>query len=104
MLVVIKTNKEYRNLKKKRVSRYIYQNELDKACFKNDIYYGDFKYLPRRTAADKVLCDEGFNIARKYYAIKHLILLKFQNMMDINIDLLQSFIMFLIKSLLVVVL
>ena len=26
--------------------------------------YGDFKDLNRRTAADKVLCDEAFNIAR----------------------------------------
>ena len=26
--------------------------------------YGDFKDLPRRTAVDKVLCDEAFNIAK----------------------------------------
>ena len=26
--------------------------------------YGDFKDLNRRAAADKVLCDEAFNIAR----------------------------------------
>ena len=26
--------------------------------------YGDFKNLPRRTAADKVLCDKAFNIAK----------------------------------------
>ena len=26
--------------------------------------YGDFKDLIRRTAADKVLCDKGFNIAK----------------------------------------
>ena len=25
--------------------------------------YGDFKDLPRRTAADKILCDKAFNIA-----------------------------------------
>ena len=24
-------------------SRYIYQNELDKACFQHDMAYGDFK-------------------------------------------------------------
>ena len=24
-------------------SRYIYQNELDKACFQHDMTYGDFK-------------------------------------------------------------
>ena len=26
-------------------SRYIYQNELDKACFQHDMAYGDFKGL-----------------------------------------------------------
>ena len=24
-------------------SRYIYKNELDKACFQHDMVYGDFK-------------------------------------------------------------
>ena len=27
-------------------SKYIYQNELDKACFHHDMAYGDFKDLP----------------------------------------------------------
>ena len=27
-------------------------------------YYGDFKDLPKRTAADKVLHDKAFNIAK----------------------------------------
>ena len=35
-------------------SRYIYQNDLDKACFQHDMAYGDFKYLNRRTFADKL--------------------------------------------------
>ena len=30
-------------------SRYIYQNELEKACFQHEMAYGD---LNRRTAAD----------------------------------------------------
>ena len=34
----------------------------------------------------------------KYYAIKHLIFLKIQNMMDINVYLLQWFINFLMKK------
>ena len=38
-------------------SRYIYQNELDKACFQHDMVYRDFKDLIRRTASDKILCD-----------------------------------------------
>ena len=36
-------------------TKYIYKNELDKACFQYDMAYGDFKDLTRRTAADKVL-------------------------------------------------
>ena len=35
--------------------RYIYQNELGKACFQHDMAYRDFKDFNRRTAADKVL-------------------------------------------------
>ena len=44
-------------------SSYIYQNELDKACFHHDMTYGDFKDLHRRTAFYKVLHDKDFNIA-----------------------------------------
>ena len=55
-------------------SRYISHNELDKACFQHDMQL------------------------IKYYMIKHLIFLKIQNMMDINVDLLQLFISFLIKN------
>ena len=46
------------------VSQYIYQNKLDKACFYNDMAYGDFKDLTIRTASDKVLRDKVFNIAK----------------------------------------
>ena len=42
---------------------YIYKNELDKACFQHDMAYGDFKDLPKRTAADKILRDKAFKIA-----------------------------------------
>ena len=45
-------------------SRYIYKNELDKACFQHDMAYRDFKDLKKRTAADKVLRDKAFNIAK----------------------------------------
>ena len=50
-------------------SRYIYKNELDKACFQLDMAYEDFKDLTERTAADKVLQNKAFNIAKnpKYY-------------------------------------
>ena len=58
-------NKE-RNQKFKETgdTNYIYKNELDKACFQHDMAYGDFKDLARRTASDKVLRDNTFNIAQ----------------------------------------
>ena len=74
-------------------SRCIFGNELSKVCFQHGMAYGDFKDLPRRTASNIM-----------YYIIKHLILLKIQNMMDINLDLLQWFISFSIKNILVMVL
>ena len=52
-------------------SRYLYQNELDKACSQHDMAYEDFKDLPRR-----------------------------KSMMDINKVSPQWFINFLVKSLL----
>ena len=45
-------------------SRYIYRNELDQACFQHDMVYGDFKDLAKRTAADNILRDKAFNIAK----------------------------------------
>ena len=36
-----------------RDSRYIYQNELDKACFQHDMVYRNFKDLTRTIASDK---------------------------------------------------
>ena len=54
--------------------------------------YGDFIDLTRGTTSDKMLGDKTFNIA------------KIQNMTDINADLLQWSINFLIKRLLVVAL
>ena len=43
-------------------SRHVYQNELDKACFQYDMAYGEFKYLNRRTDANKSLPDQASNI------------------------------------------
>ena len=45
-------------------ARYIYQNELDKACFQHDMVYGEFKDLAKRTTLDKGLRDKAFNIAK----------------------------------------
>ena len=54
-------------------SKYIYQNELDKACFQYNMAYRDFKNLNIRTFADKVLPDKAFNIAKdpKYDGYQH---------------------------------
>ena len=58
-------NKEIiQNFKETGDSRSIYRNELDKACFQYHMAYGDFKDLAKRTAADKVLRDKAFNIAK----------------------------------------
>ena len=55
-------NKE--RIQKSKNPRYIYRNELDKACFQHDMAYGDFKDLKRRAAAVNVLRDKAFNIAK----------------------------------------
>ena len=52
---VTKNKEKIKKLKKTGDTKYIYKNELDKACFQYDMAYGDFKDLTRRTAADKVL-------------------------------------------------
>ena len=44
-------------------TRYIYRNELDKACFQHDSAYADHKDLINRTEADKVLRDKAHDIA-----------------------------------------
>ena len=45
-------------------TNYIYKNELDKTCFANDAAYSDSKDLTERTAADKILRNRAFNIAK----------------------------------------
>ena len=80
-----KNKERIKKFKETGESRYIYQNELEKVCFQHDMSYEDFKDLNRKTAADIIIRD--------------LILLKIQIMMDINVVLLQWFIIFLIKKL-----
>ena len=59
-----KNKERIQKFKQTRDSRYIYRNELDKACFQHDMAYEDFKDLKKRTAADKFLRDKAFNIAK----------------------------------------
>ena len=44
-------------------TRYIYRNELDKACFQHDSAYADHEDLINRTEADKALRDKAYVIA-----------------------------------------
>ena len=44
-------------------TRYIYRNEIDKACFQHDSAYANHKDLINRTKSDKVLRDQAYNIA-----------------------------------------
>ena len=59
-----KTKERIQKFKQTGDSRYVYKNELDKACFQHDMAYGDFKDLKRRTAADNGLRDKAFNISK----------------------------------------
>ena len=44
-------------------TRFIYRNDLDKACFQHDSAYSDSKDLIKRTQSDKILREKAFNIA-----------------------------------------
>ena len=46
-------------------TRYIYRNDLDKACFQHDSAYADNKDLINRTRADKGLRDKAYDIVSK---------------------------------------
>ena len=59
-----KSKERIQKFKETEDTKYIYRNELDKACFQDDMAYGDFKDLAKRTAADKVLIYKAFNIAK----------------------------------------
>ena len=75
---LLKTKKEF---KEAGDTSYIYKNELDKACFQDDMAYRDFKDLARRTASD-VLRGKSFNIAKSpkiLMDIKEGLLLWFTN-------------------------
>ena len=61
---LLKTKKEFKDTNKTGDAGYIYQNELEKACFQHDKAYGDFKDLPRRIASYQVLRNKAFNIPK----------------------------------------
>ena len=76
---IYKKQKRTQKFKEKGGSRYIYQNELDRACFQHNMTYGDFKDLTRRTVSDKILRDYPKNP-------------KYDGQMDFNTELPQWFI------------
>ena len=86
-----KNKERIQKFKETRDLQYIYQKELDKACFQHDMAFRDFKDLTRRTASDKILHNKAFNIG------------KIRNIMDINVDLLHWSINVLTKKLLLCV-
>ena len=42
---------------------FIYENELDKACFQHDVAYGKSKDLGKKTQSDKVFKVKAFKIS-----------------------------------------
>ena len=44
------------------ILKYIYKNDLDKACFQHDMAYRKYKDLNKRTQSDKVLREKAFEI------------------------------------------
>ena len=86
-----KQNKAYTNLKKQEIHDIFIKTNWTKLAFSMTRLMEIFKtYLKQPLVA--------------YCIIKNLLLLKIQNMMKINIDLLQWFIHFLLKGLLMVLL
>ena len=59
-----KKQRKNKSFKQRGYLRSIQENLLDKTCFQHDMAYGNFEDLPKRTAADKVLCYEAVYIAK----------------------------------------
>ena len=76
-----------KKIKETGASKYIYQNELDKACFQHSMAYGDFKDLNRRATTDKVLHDKTFNNTKnlKYDWYQHGLASMFHKSFDTKI-------------------
>ena len=51
----IKSKERIQKFKETEDFRYIYQSELDRACFQLDMAYGGFKDLTRRTPSDHLI-------------------------------------------------
>ena len=74
-----KSKERIKKIKETGDSKYIYQNEWDKACFHHDMAYGDFKDLSWRTTGDEVSHNKAFNIDKnpKYDGYQRWMVYKF---------------------------
>ena len=64
---LLKIGKENKNSNKQEIQNVFISMtclQNDKACFQNDMAYGDFKDLFRKTASDNILPDKAFNVAK----------------------------------------
>ena len=73
MLYLVLVNHLQKTKKENYLSQHIYQNELDKACFQDDITYGYYKEWTKRTVSDQILRDKAFDITvnPKYDGYQH---------------------------------
>ena len=55
--------KELKKLRETDNLKYLYRNELGKACFALDAAYSDSKDLAKRIMLDKILKDRAYEIA-----------------------------------------
>ena len=60
----LKNKERIQKVKETGDTKYIYRDELDKACFQHDMAYRDFQDLAKGTAAYKTLREKAFNVAK----------------------------------------
>ena len=58
-----KNKERIEKFRQTRNTDFIYENEIDKACFQHNRAYGKSKDLVKRAQSDKVLKDKAFKIA-----------------------------------------
>ena len=63
MVLFTRHKERIKEFKRTGDTRYIYRNELDKACFQHDFAYADHNDLINRTKSDKVLRNKAYDIA-----------------------------------------
>ena len=66
--------KKYKKFKRTGDTRLLYKNELDKACFKHDATYTQYKDVENRLISDQKLKNSAYDFASnpKYDGIKEV--------------------------------